>query len=345
MNLNAKLLLLLVTMISVIIMISKVSSPFYSAMAKINNQNMVDLESDQSFSCDVGSIVEYNIYIENRGKSVANYELSALSSTGYYIEIWRDMDRIGSGDVQLLPPQESSITLGAGEVATLVIMVTIPFDATRGTVDNTIITAVKTGSGTSDSVTVTTTVNSNLPYPSTWIQLGSDPTFPVPPPERIDIKASYYTNNGTDVFFRIAEVSKPNTIAFRHSVYLDVREGGQQIDSYNYDYLLSSDGVLYEWNGANWINSGYTAFWQVDGTGLVLWTDLDNLIMDMQEIHFLACTATKNEILKDILGPYTLLSDNISEIPLILIPIVILTISYSFLKRNTRVPRTHKITA
>lgn len=343
MNLNKKLFLLLVTLISVIIMISKVSSPFYSAMAKINNQNMVDLESDQAFSCDAGSIVEYNIYIENRGKSIADYELSALSSIGYYVEIWRDIDQIGSGEVQLLPPQESSITLSAGEVATLVIMVTIPFDATNGTVDNTIITAVSTGSGISDSLTVTTTVNSNLPYPSDWIQLGSDPTFPIPPPERIDVKASYYTNNGTDVFFRIAEVSKPNTIAFRHSVYLDVREGGQQIDSYNYDYLLSSNGVLYEWNGENWIDSGYSTFWQIDGTGVVLWTDIDNLIMDMQDIHFLACTATNNWVLKDTLGPYTLLQDNISEIPLILIPIVIFIISYSFLKRKNRAQRTHKI--
>jgi len=351
MNFSAKLLPLLIIIIFSSTMILDFSPPFMTKQSKnsmnftmtaIQGQNIVDWESDQSFSSAAGSTVGYNIYIENKGKSIASYTLTALSSKGYYVEVWLDTDQIGSGDMQLIPPQGSTITMSAGEVATLVVKVTIPSGATDGTVDNTIIKAVNTDSGASDSVTVTTIVGSHLPYPSNWIQLGSDPTFPIPPPVRIDIKAFYYTNNGTDVFFRMAEAGKPDTKAFLYSVYLDVKAGGQQIDSYNYDYLLSSDGILYEWKGTNWINSGYPTYWRVDGTGIVLWTDLDNLIMDIQEIHFLACTTTKDNILKDKIGPYTIPRNNISEIPLILIPILSLAVYFTISRRTKKNARTHE---
>jgi hypothetical protein len=307
--------------------------PIYFVMTIAQSQSTFDLESNQLFSGAAGSTIEYNLYIENRGRSIASYTLTALSNKGYYVEVWQDTDQTGSGDVQLLPPQGSTLTISAGMVATLIVKVTIPSDATEGTIDNTLIRAVDSDSGASDSVTATTTVNSDLPYPSNWIQLGSDPTFPTPPPERIDVKAVYYTNNGTYVFFRMAEVGNPNPTAFLYCVYLDTKAGGQQTDSYNYDYILSSDGILYEWNGVNWINSGYPTYWQVDGTGMVLWSDLNNLNLDMQEVHVLSRTTTKNFTWKDEVGPYTILRNNISELPLILIPVLSFAIYFTISRR------------
>jgi hypothetical protein len=304
-------------------------------------KNIVDLEPDQSFSGAVGSTIEYNLYITNKGKSIANYTLTALSNQGYYVEVWRDTDQVGGGDIQLIPPQGSIITLDAGEVATLIVRVTVPPNATDGTVDATIIEAVSTNLDTSDSVTVTTTINSGLPYPSNWIQLGSDPAFPTRP-ERVDVKALYYTNNGTHAFFRMAEADTPDTKAFLYTVYLDTKAGGQQIDSYSYDYMLISDGILYEWNSTAWVDSGYPTHWRVDGTGIVLWTDLDNLSLDTQEIHILARTETKDRIVKDKVGPYTILRDNISEIPLILIPLVTLAIYFAVSSRKEKNARTVK---
>jgi len=347
MNFSAKLLplLIIVAFSSTIVfsfylpLITKQGKPpIYYAMAA-QGQNIVDLEPDQSFSGAAGSIIEYNIYIENKRQSATSYKLSALSDKGYFVEVWRDTDQIGSGDLQLIPPQGSIITMRPGEIATLIVKVIIPSDAPDGTVDNTIIEAANAASGASDSVTVTTTVDFDLPYPSNWIQLGSDPTFPIPPPERIDVKAFYYTNNGTHVFFRMAQAEMPNTQAFLYSVYLDTKAGGQQIDSYNYDYLLSSDGILYEWSGTNWINSGYPTHRQVYGTAIVHWADLDNLSMDTQEIHFLARITTKGGVLKDKLGPFSILKSSISEIPLILIPILSFSI-YFIISRGTEKWRT-----
>jgi hypothetical protein len=311
--------LLFLIVIVFLSMVIQVKPLVYYAIAA-PNQNRVDLESDQLFSGAAGSTIEYNVYIENKGKSVATYTLTAFSDKGYPVEVYRETNQIGSGDLQLIPPQGSTITMSSGEVATLVVKVTIPSNATDGAVDNTIIKATNAFSGDMDFVTITTSVDLYLPCPSSWIQLGSDPTFPIPPPERIDIKASYYTNNGTHVFFRTTEVGKPNTQAFRYLVYLDTTAGGQQIDSYNYDYLLSSDGFLYTWNGSSWLNSGYSTYLQVEGTAIVLWADLENILLGAQEISFLTCTATKDGVLKDTLGPYIILTSSISEIPFILFP-------------------------
>ena len=318
------------------LMTKQSANPMNFVITIAQSQNTFDLEPNQLFSSAAGSTVEYNLYIENRGRSIASYTLTALSNKSYYVEVWQDTDQPGSGDIHSPPPQGSTITISAGTVATLVVKVTIPSDATEGTIDNTLIRAVDSDSGASDSVTVTTTVNSDLSYPSNWIQLGSDPTFPTPPPERIDVKAVYYTNNGTDVFFRMAEAGKPNHTAFLYCVYLDTKAGGQQIDSYNYDYMLNSDGILYEWNGVSWINSGYPTYWQVDGTGMVLWADLSNLNLDMQEIHVLSRSTTKDFTWKDEVGPYTILRNNISEIPLILIPVLGFAIYFTISRRIVR---------
>jgi hypothetical protein len=304
-------------------------------LTRARGKERVDLDPDQSFSCAAGSTIEYNIYIINQARSMANYTLTALSNQGYYVEVWRDNDQLGGGDIQLIPPEGSIITLDTGEVATLIVRVTVPSNATDGTVDATIIEAVNTYLDISDSVTVITTINSGLPHPSNWIQLGSDPAFPNEEerPKKVDVKALYYTNNGTHVFFRMAEADTPDPKAFLYNVYLDTKAGGQQIGSDYYDYILSSDGILYEWNGTEWIDSGYPTYWRVDGTGIVLWADLDNLGLDTQDIHILACTATKDRTMKDKEGPYIILRDNISEIPLILIPLVTLAIYFAVSSR------------
>ncbi|MCW4054670.1 MAG: hypothetical protein NWE84_07110 [Candidatus Bathyarchaeota archaeon] len=343
MTFSAKRLLLLIIIVFSSMILLDTSLPLLTKdakpliyYAKAAPPIKFDLESDQSFSGSAGSIIEYNVYLENRGKSDASFTLSALSDKGYYIEIWRDTDQIGSGDLQLFPPQGSTITLSSGEVATLIVKVIIPSDATDGTVDNTIIKAEATGSGASDFVTISTTVTSDLPWPSSWIQLGSDPNFPTPPSERIDIKASYYTNNGTHVFSRTTEVSTPNTQAFEYLVYLDTMAGGQEIDGYSYDYLLSSGGILYVWDGTSWLNSGYPTYVQTEGTAIVLWTDLENIVLDTQEIHFLTYTATKDGVMKDKLGPYTILTSSISEFPFILFPLLGLAIYLAILRRNKK---------
>lgn len=314
-------------------------------LAKGRRKDEVDLESDQSFSGAVGSTIEYNVYIQNKGKSIANFTLTALSNQGWPVEVWQDADQVGGGDSQLIPPQGSIIKLDAGQVATLIIRVTVPLDATEGTVDATIIEAASPDLGTSDSATVTTTINSGLPYLSNWIQLGSDSSFPNEEqrPKRVDVKALYYTNNGTHIFFRMAEADTPDIRAFSYIVYLDTRAEGQQIDDYYYDYMLSSDGTLYEWNGSDLDDSGYLTHFWVDGTSIVLRANIANLNLDTQDIHILACAATKDRIIKDKVGPYSILRDNIPEIPLILIPLVTIAIYLAISSRMQASKRDSRI--
>lgn len=292
---------------------------------KAPRRGRVDLAIDQSFSVAPGSTIDYNVYIRNEGSSMDTFTLTALSNQGYFVEVWQDTDHLNGGDIQLIPPQGYNMTLDADEIVTLIVRVTIPSDAVDGMGDATIIEAVSPSSGASDSVTLMTTVNSNLPYPSDWIQLGSDHLIPSHP-DKVDVKGLYYTNNGTHVFFRMAEADKPDSRAFEYIVYLDTKAGGQQIGSHGYDYFLSSDGILYEWNGTDWVDSVCSTYCQTDGTSIVLWADLDNLGLDTQDIHVLSCTATKDMIIKDTVGPYKILRNNISEIPLVLVPLVTVAI-------------------
>jgi len=287
----------------------------------------VDLAIDQSFSVAPGSTIDYNVYIGNEGKSIDTFTLTASSDQGYFVEVWQETDHLNGGDIQLVPPQGYNMTLEAGKNVTLLVRVTFPLDAIDGVADATIIEAVSPGSGASDSVTLITTVNSDLLYPSDWIQLGSDIVRPSNP-DKTDIKALYYTNNGTHVFFRMAETDNPDSTAFRYIVYLDTKAGGQQIGGYGYDYYLSSEGVLYEWNGNDWVDSVWPTYCQTDGTSIVLWANLDNLGLDTQDIQILSCTATKAMIVKDTLGPYKILRNNISEMPLALVPLVTLAIYF-----------------
>jgi hypothetical protein len=299
----------------------------------VRRKQRVDVAPDQSFSGAAGSTIDYNVYIENDGSSMETYTLTASSSQGYIVEVWRDTDQLNGGDVQLIPPQGCSIALGAGEVATMIVRTTIPLDAVDGTTDTTMVEAVSTSLGISDSVSLSTTIDSGLPYFSDWIQLGSDLLHPSRP-DKTDVKALYYTNNGTHVFFRMAEADAPDAKAFVYTVYLDTRAGGEQIGSDRYDTQLGSDGILYVWNGTNWVNSGYPTYQQTDGTSIVLWVSLDSLNLTTQDIHVLARTATKDGSVKDEVGSYTILRDNISEMPLLLLPLVALAIYLSISKRR-----------
>ncbi len=288
----------------------------------------VDLAPDQSFSGGTESTIEYNVYIKNMGKLKDDYLLTALSSQGYSVEVWLDIDQLNGGDIQLIPPDGYILTLDADEMATLVVRVTLPSNAIDGAIDNTIVKAVSPNTGASDSVTLVTTVNSNLLYPSNWAQLGSDPMIPSHP-DKVDLKALYYTNNGTHVFFRMATSDRPDPEAFAYTVYLDTKPGGQQLGSHAYDYFLSSDGTLYEWNGTSWIDSGSQTGYQTDGTSMMLWVNLDNLGLNAQDIHVFSRTATKDLIVKDSIGPYNILRNNIAEMPLMLIPFVTLAVYFA----------------
>ena len=339
MKYSAKLLTLLLILmftltiftLSLSIVTKRSEKPTDVAIAKPKNQNMPDVEYDQSFSGAAGSTVEYNVYIQNKGKSIANYALTALSSSGFFIEVWLETDQIGNGDIQLISPQDFVITMAGDEVATLVVKVTIPPDVVDQTVDYTTIRAVNVDSGTSDSVIITTTVNPDSPYPSSWILLGSDSGLSSHP-EKVDVKSLYYNNNESDIFFKMAMMSTPDTTAFLYSLYMDIKGGGQQIENYYYDYLLSSNGVLYEWDGADWVDSGHSAYVVVEGNEIVLWSGFDNLIIENGELNFLSCTSTKDGISKDKLGPFAVLKNNVSEIPLILIPIFTLASVFILIK-------------
>jgi len=300
-------------------------------ITKSKNRDMPNVELDQSFSNAAGSIVEYNVYIENKGKLDANYALSALSENGFHVEVWLETDQIGNGDMQLIPPQDSIITVTGGGIVSLVVKVTIPSDVVDGIVDYATIRAVNVDSGSSDSVVITTTVNSGLPYPANWFQLGSDAGFSSPL-KKVDVKALYYANNGSYIFFRLAVSSRPDTKAFLYSVYLDTKSGGQQIEDANYDYLLNSNGILYEWNGEDWVDSGYSVYVTLEGNGIVLWSGLDNIFIENGEVNFLACTSTKDGVIKDKLGPFPILKNMVSEAPLILIPIIALVSVFILLK-------------
>ena len=125
-------------------------------------------------------------------------------------------------------------------------------------------------------------------------------------------------------------------------MYFDTKPGGQQIDSYSYDYMLSSDGILYEWNGLNWINSGYQTYWQIDGTSIVLWADLSKIDFQMQDIHVLSRSTTKDYTWKDEVGPFTVVRNNISELPLILIPVLSFAIYFTISRRIKKNARKHE---
>ena len=234
------LLALIVAVFSLSLLIAVVEvpeTPQGDSPTRKPSRGKVDLAIDQSFSVAPGLTIDYNVYIRNDGNMMDTFSLTATSDQGYFVEIWQDTDQLNGGDIQLIPPQGYNMTLDAGEVATLIVRVTVPSDATNGVADVTIIEAVSPTSGASDSVTLITTVNSDLSYPSDWIQLGSDTLLPSQP-DKADVKALYYTNNGTHVFFRMAEADTPAPISFRYLVYLDTKAGGQQIGGYGYDYFL-----------------------------------------------------------------------------------------------------------
>ncbi len=299
----------------------------------------VELGPDQSFVGAPGSTIEYNTYLVNTGKSLGSCSIAAFSDQNYLVEVWRDVDGSGQGDVQLFPGQGTVLELEPDEMATLIVRVHIPSDAIEGLTDVTTISAVKSDSSILDSVYLSTAIDSSLLFPSDWIQLGSDVLGDAPPnpanPERIDLLALYYCSNGTDVFFRLAEADVP-TSSFSYSVFLDTIAGGQEIGDEYYDFAICSDEIIRMWDGSSWIDSGYSCYVTIEGTSIVLSAELENLDLGLQDINILAWSATKDNSLKDNMGPFLIPIDNISEIPFILIPIVFVAIYYKMTAQKPR---------
>ena len=94
MNFSAKLIRFFIISLSLTIIFG-LSLPICSVIAKKKNQNIIDLQPNQSFSSGPDSTIEYNFYIQNKGKSVVSYSLTTFSDKGYYVEVWRDTDGDG----------------------------------------------------------------------------------------------------------------------------------------------------------------------------------------------------------------------------------------------------------
>jgi hypothetical protein len=295
------------------------------AYGKTGALTNIELRSQKLFVGAPGSTLEYNIYLENTGKSFGSCNLTASSNQGYAVEVWRDIDNSGQGDQKLLPPQGVNIELDAGEVATLIVKVMIPYDELDGVVDVTTINVENSDLGIFEFINVQTTIFANLPFPSNWVQFGSD-IIGDSIPERADSLALYYTNNGSHIFFRIDQTKTLDPLSFSHLIYVDVKSGGQQIGNVYYDFIICSDEIIWEWDGMDWVESGYPSYLHIEGTSTLLWADFGNLGMEMQDIQILSWLTTKNKVLKDEMGPYMIPRDNISEVPLAFIPIVALVL-------------------
>jgi hypothetical protein len=285
----------------------------------------LDLTPDQSFFANPGSNVEYNVYLENTGKSSTNCLINASSNQNYSIEVFWDIDNSGKGDQQLFPSNQSNVELNVGEVATLILRVFIPPTAPAGLVDVTTVYAADLDLGILDFVTLETTIFEELPFQSNLIQIGSD-HIGDSNPERTDTLALYYGNNGSSIFFRISQSDFLDPASFSQLVYLDTKNGGEQIGNIQYDFIICSDGILWYWNGVEWEDSGFQTYSSIIGTSILLWIDSENLQLDMQDVNILSFSATKDKALKDQMGPFVILRDNISEVPIFLIPIVIIVL-------------------
>ncbi|RLG47348.1 MAG: hypothetical protein DRN92_03375 [Thermoproteota archaeon] len=288
---------------------------------------------NQAFSSSANSNVSYNVYIVNTGPSNDIFDLNVSSTQTVGVDVWLDTDWSDGGDVHIAYSSDGTgwdnvyndnntngkpdVNVTASSSVTLIVTLDIPSSAS-GTVQVTL-TANASTSGAQDSVTLTTTISNSLPWPSNWYQFGSDPIDDVSP-AAVDDKAFYTVNNGTHVFFRLAEAGPPNTVSYLYEVYLDTRAGGQAIGSYYYDYKLSSDGNLYNWTGTAW-QAISTTIVQVSGTSIVIGADLSDIEFEDQDVHIYVRTY-EGTTPKDTKGPYTTSRTFISEMSLFLVPIV-----------------------
>jgi len=294
----------------------------------------VEFKPDQTFSSAADSNVSYNVYIINTGSANDVFDLQETSSQAVGVDIWLDTDWSDGGDIHIAYDSngdgvweavysdsnsngEPDVSVASGASATLIVTLILPPSAS-GTIQVTL-TATGSSSGAQDSVLITTTVDNSLPWPSNWYQFGSDPIDDVSP-AAVDDKAFYTVNNGTHVFFRLAEAAQPDTSSYLYEVYMDTRAGGQAIGGYEYDYKLSSDGNLYNWTGTAW-QAISTTIVQVSGTSIVIGADLSDIEFEDQDVHIYVRTY-EGTTPKDTKGPYTTSRTFISEMSLFLVPIV-----------------------
>ncbi len=278
---------------------------------------------DQSSSCSAGSNISYNVYIINTGPSEMSFSFNVSSTKTIEVDLWQDTDGFNEGDVHVAYSSNgvswdnyyTDVSVASGGIATLIVKLILP-SSISGNVQVTL-TAVNSTYGVQDSVIISTNIDNSLAWPSDWYQFGSDPIDDASP-AAVDDKALYLTNNGTHVFFRLAEVAAPSTILYLYDVYLDTKAGGPSIGSYGYDYKLSSDGNLYSWTGSSW-QVVSTTYVQVSGTSIVIGAKLDDIEFQDQDVHIMVRTS-QGFFVKDTKGPYTTSRTFISEMSLFLVP-------------------------
>jgi len=131
----------------------------------------VELSPGYSQEATPGTVVTYTHILTNTGTTTDTFILGATSSESWPVELLGGEYPNGT---DLLPLQ-----LGEGLTGTIVVSLTVPADATGGTVDNTVVTATsQTNGSVRDTVTDTTTVSMRyvyLPlvardYPPPWQQ-------------------------------------------------------------------------------------------------------------------------------------------------------------------------------
>ncbi len=307
----------------------------------------VEFKPNQTFSAAAGSNVSYNVYLINTGSSDDVFDLQGSSNLSVGVDIWVDTDWMDGGDTHIAYDAdgdgvwdsvysdsnsngEPDISVSSGASATLIVTIILPSSAS-GTVQVNL-TATGSGSGAHDFVLISTIIDNYLAWPSDWYQFGSDPIDDVSPPA-VDDKSFYTVNNGTHVFFRLAEAATPSTVSYRYEVYMDTRTGGQNIGNYTYNYKLSSDGNLYNWTGSSW-QVVSTTYVQVSGTSIVIGANLSDMVFEDQDVHILVRTY-EGTVLKDEKGPYTTTRTFIFEMPLFIVPIAtILLLVYISKKRS-----------
>ena len=294
----------------------------------------VMFEPDQLFSAAAGSNTSYNVYLFNTGGASDIFDLTESANQTVGVDIWLEIDWLGSGDVHIAYDANGDgvweaiysdansngkpdVSVGSNSNITLIVTVILP-STSSGSVQ---VNLTATGSSTSvqDFVLISTKVDNSLPWPSNWFQLGSDPVHEVSP-ACVDDKAMYATYNDTCIFFRLAEASQPNPSLYLYEVLLDTKTGGVNIGGIGYDYKLSSDGRLYEWDGTSWVVLSDT-YVQVSGTSIVLWANISDIQVEYQDVYILARTY-EGTALRDEKGPYMISRTLISEMPLFLLPIL-----------------------
>jgi hypothetical protein len=148
----------------------------------------------------------------------------------------------------------------------------------------------------------------------------------------VDDKSFYGTFNDTHVFFRFAESDQPDKTLYKYDVFLDTKAGGFDIGGISYDYRLSSDGILYAWDGTSWVAVS-TTYVYISGTSIVLCAKISDIQYEYQDVYILG-RSFEGTTLKDEKGPYMISRTVISEMPIFLLPIAIIILLLYLAKKR-----------